>query len=73
MIQVKLDVPDISCEHCEKTIVDALCDKPGVQEVTVSIPARSVLLKYDESAITLHDVEAILDEEGYPVASTEKV
>jgi len=73
MIQVKLDVPDISCEHCEKTIVEALRGKPGVKAVAVSVPARSVLLKYDEDAITLHDVEEILDEEGYPVASAQKL
>jgi copper chaperone CopZ len=73
MIQVKLDVPDISCAHCEKTITEALQDKPGVQEVTVSVPAKSVLVKYDEEAITLQNVEEILDEEGYPVAGVQKV
>jgi len=73
MIQVKLDVPDISCAHCEKTITEALRGKPGVKAVAVSVPARSVLVKYDEEAITLHDVEEILDEEGYPVASAEKL
>ena len=73
MIQVKLDVPDISCAHCEKTILGALRGKPGVQAVAVSVPAKSVLLKYDEDAITLHDVEEILDEEGYPVASAHKL
>jgi len=47
MTQVKLNVPDISCEHCEKTILEALRGKPGVQAVAVSIPNKSVLLKYD--------------------------
>jgi copper chaperone len=73
MLQVKLDVPDISCAHCEKTIVEALRSQPGVKAVAVSVPAKSVLLKYDEEAITLHQVEEILDEEGYPVASTQKL
>jgi copper chaperone CopZ len=73
MIQVKLDVPDISCAHCEKTILEALRGKPGVQAVAVSVPAKSVLLKYDEDAITLQKVEEILDEEGYPVSATHKL
>lgn len=73
MIQVKLNVPDISCAHCEKTIVEALRGKPGVQAVAVSIPTKSVLLKYNEDTITLHAVEEILDEEGYPVASAQKM
>ncbi len=70
MTQVTLNVPDISCEHCEKTIVEALRDKPGVEAVAVSIPGKIVLLKYDEGRINLNEVKVILDEEGYPVAGT---
>ena len=73
MTQVKLNVPDISCEHCEKTILEALRGKPGVQAVAVSIPNKSVVLKYDENAITLNNVEEILDEEGYPVAGAQRM
>ena len=70
MTQVTLNVPDISCAHCEKTIVEALRGKPGVQAVAVSIPSKIVLLKYDEGQIALDEVKEILDEEGYPVANT---
>jgi copper chaperone len=70
MTQVTLNVPDISCAHCEKTIVEALRGKPGVQAVAVSVPSKIVLLKYDESQIALDEVKEILDEEGYPVTST---
>lgn len=69
MTQVTLNVPDISCAHCEKTIVEALRGKPGVQAVAVNIPGKIVLLKYDEGRINLDEVREILDEEGYPVAS----
>jgi copper chaperone len=68
MTQVTLNVPDISCAHCEKTIVEALRGKPGVQAVAVSIPSKIVLLKYDEGQIALDEVKEILAEEGYPVA-----
>jgi len=68
MTQVALNVPDISCAHCEKTIVEALRDKPGVQAVAVNIPGKVVLLKYDEGRIDLTQVREILSEEGYPVA-----
>lgn len=71
MTQVTLNVPDISCAHCEKTIVEALRDKDGVQAVVVSIPTKHVLLKYDENRISLGQVKDILDEEGYPVASAQ--
>lgn len=69
MTQVTLTVPDISCAHCEKTILEALRGKPGVQAVAVSVPTRLVMLKYDEGQINLDQVKEILDEEGYPVAA----
>ena len=68
MSHVLLKIPDISCAHCEKTILTALQGRPGVQAVQVSIPAKTVDLTYDENALNLQQVEALLDEEGYPVA-----
>ena len=72
MSQITLNVPDISCGHCEKTVLGALEGKPGVKAVQVSISAKSVYLDYDESAFSLDQVKEILDDEGYPVASTSK-
>jgi len=73
MTQVKLTVPDISCARCEKTILETLRGKPGVQAVAVNSPGKTVLLKYDESQINLDQVGELLDEEGYPVESTQTV
>lgn len=70
MSQVVLNVPDISCAHCEKTVVGALQGKPGVQSVQVDIPAKAVYLSYDPEALSLEQIGEILDEEGYPVASS---
>lgn len=70
MSQITLNVPDISCAHCEKTVLEALQDKPGVKAVQVNIPAKSVYLDYDDTAFSLDQVKGALDEEGYPVAST---
>ncbi len=70
MSQVVLNVPDISCAHCEKTVLGALQGKPGVKSVQVDIPAKSVYLDYDPQALSLAQVEEMLDEEGYPVAGS---
>jgi copper chaperone len=69
MSQITLNVPDISCAHCEKTVLETLQGKPGVTAVQVNIPAKSVYLDYDENAFSLEQVKEALDEEGYPVAS----
>ena len=42
MSHVILEVPDISCAHCEKTILTTLQGQPGVKTVQVSIPAKTV-------------------------------
>ena len=68
MSHVILEVPDISCGHCEKTIRTTLQGQPGVQAVQVSIPAKTVDLTFDEQTLSLPQVEALLDEEGYPVS-----
>jgi len=70
MSNIVLEVPDISCAHCERTVLGALQHQPGVQKVQVDVPAKRVYLAYDPVALPLSQVQAILDEEGYPVASS---
>jgi copper chaperone len=62
-----LTVPDISCEHCERTITGALTPVDGVQSVTVDIPARTVRVEYDEARIGVDQMKEILADEDYPV------
>ena len=40
MTRVVLHVPDISCEHCERVIKEALGRTAGVRAVEVDVPAR---------------------------------
>jgi copper chaperone len=70
MSQVILNVPDISCAHCEKTVLNTLQGQPGVNNVQVDIPSKKVYLDYDENALDLDTVGSLLDEEGYPVESS---
>ena len=67
MAKATLVVPDISCEHCEHAITEALTPVVGIQTVRVDIPAHRVELAYDESSVTIDDVKKILAEEDYPV------
>lgn len=63
-----LSVPDISCEHCVKTINGALGALPGVEDVRTDIPTKSVRLRYDGSRVTMEQIEATLDDVGYTIA-----
>ncbi len=63
-----LSVPDVSCEHCVKTINGALGTQPGVQDVQTDITTKTVHLRYDPSQLPMEKIEAILDDAGYTVA-----
>ena len=69
MSQIILEVPDISCAHCEHTVRGTLEGRPGVEAVQVSIPAKTVYLQYDPATLDFDQMRAALDEEGYPVAA----
>jgi copper chaperone len=65
-----LNVPDISCEHCEHTIIGALKPQAGIEQVAVDIEAKQVHVTFDECCIDLGRIKAVLEEEDYPVTST---
>jgi copper chaperone len=66
--EVVLSVPDVSCEHCVKTVNGALGVLPGVETVSTDIPTKSVHLRYDPSQLSIEQIEATLDDAGYAVA-----
>jgi copper chaperone len=69
MATTVLNVPDISCEHCERTITNALTPVAGVRIVQVDIPTRQVRVEYDEAQVSVEQMKDVLHEEDYPVES----
>ncbi len=69
MATTVLNVPDISCEHCERTITNVLQPVAGVRKVSVDIPARQVHVDFDSDKINIDQMKNILQEEDYPVES----
>jgi copper chaperone len=63
-----LSVPDVSCEHCVKTIDGALGALAGVESVATDIPTKTVALRYDSDQVSMETIEATLDDAGYTVA-----
>ena len=63
-----LSVPDVSCEHCVKTIDGALGQLSGVESVRTDLPSKTVHLRYDPSQLSMETIKATLDEAGYTVA-----
>jgi copper chaperone len=69
MATTVLNVPDISCEHCERTITNALSPISGVHQVKVDIPGKQVRVDYDERQVSIDQMKGVLQEEDYPVES----
>jgi len=63
-----LSVPDVSCEHCVKTINGALGELAGVEQVATDIPTKSVRLRYNPDQVSMQKIEEVLDDAGYTVA-----
>ncbi len=63
-----LPVPDISCDHCQRTIESALGRLPGVRTATVDVAAKTVQLTYDETTVDPSTIRTTLADEGYEVA-----
>ena len=69
MKTVTLNVPDISCEHCERAITGALSPVEGVESVKVYIAEKQVQVAYDDKVVDVEKMKEVLAEEEYPVAS----
>jgi copper chaperone len=62
-----LNVPDVSCGHCERVIKKALNGISGLASVEVDIPRKQVTVEYNESILDIKAIMAILEGEGYPI------
>lgn len=66
--EITLSVPDVSCDHCVKTVNGALGTLPGVEAVSTDIPTKSVHLRYAPGQLSMEQIEATLEDVGYAVA-----
>jgi len=65
--QVTLTAPDISCGHCVATVKGAVGALDGVSRVEASEATQRVDVAFDPSRVSVAQIEAALDEAGYPV------
>ena len=67
MTQIKLAVPDISCDHCKMSIEGAVGELAGVSQVEVSVADRTVDVNFAEP-LTQADIVTAIEEQGYEVS-----
>jgi copper chaperone len=69
MEDVTLTAPDISCAHCVTAIKRAVGELDGVANVDVDPTTKQIAIHFDPGRVSLDRIEAVLDDEGYPVAN----
>ena len=64
---VTVTAPDISCGHCVATVKEAVGNLPGVASVEADADSKRVEIDFDPGRVSQVQIEAALDEAGYPV------
>jgi copper chaperone len=64
---VVLKVDGMSCSHCVKAVTDAVSALKGVSDVKVSLEAGTASVNYDSSSVSLSQIKAEIDDQGYEV------
>ncbi len=68
MTEVKLNVPDMDCDHCIMRVTSA-AKAAGAEDVQVDLASKQVNVRFDPSKVTEQQLHAALAEAGYPVAA----
>lgn len=62
-----LTVPDMSCSHCEATIIKAVGKLNGVESVFVDLANKKVSVEYDDSKVSVNTIKLTIEDQGYNV------
>ena len=68
MTNIKLSVPDISCDHCKQSIEGAVKVVEGVSAVEVHVPEKTVTVSFDDSRVQQAIITKTIEEQGFTVA-----
>ncbi len=68
MTDLKLNLPDMDCDHCVMTVTKAAKGLLGVAEVKVNLEGKEAEIRYDAAKVSEQQIRAALDEAGYPAA-----
>lgn len=60
-------VDGMSCGHCKNAVENAVGILPGLLFAEVDLGAKSLIVEFDASKITLQEIKEVVVEEGYNV------
>lgn len=65
MAMTTLKVSGMSCQHCVKSVKEALEGRDGVLGATVDLPKGRAEVEYDPTRVTPEQLASVVMDEGY--------
>ncbi len=62
---VIISIDGMTCDHCVKSVTDALKDVEGVRDVKVSLEEKKAEVIYEDSKCKSMELQAVIDSKGY--------
>ena len=62
-----LKVEGMTCQHCEKSVHDALANLTGVKKVDIDLDSGQVDVDFDEAVVSVDALKETVDSQGYDV------
>ena len=67
MQKTKLKIGGMSCQHCVKTVTDALTELEGVQRAKVNLRKGEAVVRFNELSVTPTHLKDAIAEAGFDV------
>ena len=67
MEKMKLKIDGMSCQHCVKTVTEALTELPGVRRAKVNLRKAEAVVHFDTSRVTLANLTEAITTVGFKV------
>ena len=67
MKKIKLKINGMSCQHCVKTVTDALTEVVGVQRAKVNLRKGEAVVRFDETRTATTVLKSAITEAGFEV------
>ena len=65
MQKTKLKISGMSCQHCVKTVTDALNALEGVKRAKVNLRKGEAVVHFNEQDLTLINLRDVITEAGF--------
>ena len=65
MQKTKLKIGGMSCQHCVKTVTDALTALEGVQRAKVNLRKGEAVVRFDELSVTPVNLRDAITQAGF--------